>query len=120
MSHPDVSETVVSDLQTRFGKRCLLPGDEAYSEATAVWNGAVERYPAIVVQCKNTDDVVAALGAVTEHEIPFSVKGGGHMTTGHALVEDGVVLDLAPLNDVDEPPRRDCHRRRGRNLGRRQ
>ena len=97
----DMSETVVVDLQTRFGDRCLLPGDQAYREAIAIWNGAVERFPAIVVQCETTEDVVAALGTVTAHDIPFSVKGGGHMTTGHAIVEDGVVLDMAPMDGVD-------------------
>lgn len=100
----DISEALVSDLQTRFGDRCLHPGDEGYSEAIAIWNGAVERYPAIVVQCENTEDIVAALEAVTEYDIPFSVKAGGHMTTGHAIVEDGVVLDLAPMNGVDVDP----------------
>jgi hypothetical protein len=101
MSVPDdVSEALVSQLQTRFEERCLLPGEEEYTEAIAIWNGARERYPAMVVQYRNTGDVVAALEAVTEHDSPFSVKAGGHMTTGHALVEDGVVLDLAPMNGV--------------------
>lgn len=105
MSSPgEVTDAVVSDLRTRFGEQCLRPEDEAYSEATAIWNGAAVRSPAAVVQCEITDDVVAALETVTEHDIPFSVKGGGHMTTGHALVEDGVVLDLAPMNSVDVDP----------------
>lgn len=100
-SPDDVSGALVSDLQTRFDDRCLLPGEEEYKEAIAIWNGAIERYPATVVRCENTEDVVAGLEAVTEHDTPFSVKSGGHMTTGHAIVEDGVVLDLAPMNGVD-------------------
>jgi FAD/FMN-containing dehydrogenase len=100
----DVSEALISDLQTRFDDRCLLPGEEGYNEAIAIWNATIERYPATVVQCENTEDVVAALEVVTEHEIPFSVKSGGHMTTGHAIVEDGVVLDLVPMNGVDVDP----------------
>lgn len=105
MSTPtDVSATVVSDLQTQFDDRCLLPGGEQYSEAIAIWNGAIERNPAAVVRCATTEDVVAALETVTEHDTPFSVKAGGHMTTGHAIVEDGVVLDLAPMNGVDVDP----------------
>lgn len=105
MSHSgDLSAAVVSTLQTHFGDRCILPGDEAYRDAIAIFNGAVERYPAMVVQCGDTADVVAAIETVTEHDIPFSVKAGGHMTAGHALVEDGVVLDLSPMNDVDVDP----------------
>lgn len=100
----EVSEALVSDLQIGFDGRCLLPGSEGYTEAIAIWNGAVERYPAIVVQCETTEDVVAALESVIEFDTPFSVKAGGHMTTGHAIVEDGVVLDLAPMNGVDVDP----------------
>ncbi len=100
----DISEALVSDLQTQFGGRCLLPGEEEYGEAIAIWNGAVERGPAAVVQCETTEDVLAALESVRERDTPFSVKAGGHMTTGHAIVEDGVVLDLTPLNGVDVDP----------------
>lgn len=103
-SQDDVTGAVVSALESRFDDRCSLPGDEAYREATALWNDAVERYPAIVVECETTEDVADALETVTEHDAPFSVKGGGHMTTGHALVEDGVVLDLGPMNDVAVDP----------------
>lgn len=105
MTLPDpLPDALVSELRTRFGERCLRPGDAAYDEAIAIWNGAVERDPAGVVRCEGTEDVLAALEAVTEHEVPFSVKSGGHMTTGHALVEDGVVLDLGPMNGVDVDP----------------
>lgn len=105
MSTPsDVSEAVVSELQTRFDDRCVLPGDKRYGDATELWNGAVERYPATVIQCESAQDVVAVVETVTEHDVPFSVKSGGHMTTGHALVDDGVVIDLGPMNGVDVDP----------------
>lgn len=99
-SPPNVSDTLVSKLQSRFGERCLGPGSEAYQDAIAIWNGAARENPAVVVQCETTEDVVAALEAVTDHDVPFSVKCGGHMTTGHAVVADGVVLDLTPMNGV--------------------
>lgn len=105
MSNPaDLSADLVSTLQSHFGERCLLPGEEAYAEAVSIWNAAAESYPAIVVQCRETQDVVVAIEAVTAGDAPFSVKGGGHMTTGHALIDDGVVIDLAPLNDVTVDP----------------
>lgn len=102
MSTPNaVSEEVVSALRTRFDDRCLLPGGEGFDEAVAIWNGATERSPATVIQCEKTDDVVTALEVVLEHNVPFSVKAGGHMTTGHAVIADGIVLNLARMNDVD-------------------
>ncbi|MDX1746009.1 MAG: FAD-binding oxidoreductase [Halobacteriales archaeon] len=94
----------MSDLQSRFDDRCLLPEDDGFGEAITIWNAATGRSPATVVRCENTEDVVAALQVVTEFDAPFSVKAGGHMTTGHAIVEDGVVLDLSPMNGVDVDP----------------
>ncbi len=97
----EISEQAVSTLQQHFGDRCILPGDSEYQDEIQLWNGAIDRYPAVVVGCQHTDDVVNALEVATNNDIPFSVKAGGHMTTGHALVEDGIVLDLSPLNRVE-------------------
>ncbi len=105
MSVPhDISEAFVSELQTRFDDRCLLPGDERYREATTIWNGAVDRHPATVVQCESARDVVAAIETATAYDVPFAVKSGGHMTTGHALVDDGVVVDLTRMDGVAVDP----------------
>lgn len=110
MSQPgDQSETAVpaaaiADLQRHVGDRCLTPADEQFTDAITIFNGAIERTPAAVVQCTSTQDVVAAIETVTDHDIPFAVKSGGHMTTGQALVADGIVIDLAPLNHVDVDP----------------
>ncbi|MFW6448752.1 MAG: FAD-binding oxidoreductase [Halobacteriota archaeon] len=94
------SADLIDELDRHFGDRCLRPGDGAYDEAIGLWNAAAQAYPSLVVRCLDTGDVVAALEAVTSHDTPFSVKGGGHMTTGAAVVEDGVVFDLSPMDDV--------------------
>lgn len=100
-STDNVSEQLVSDLEDRFGTDCLLPGDEAYGEAIEIWNAATKSYPATVVRCASTQDVADAMAIVADHDVPIAVKCGGHMTTGQALVEDGVVLDLSGLNGVE-------------------
>ncbi len=94
-------EATVSDLEHTFAERCLVPGDDAYDESISLWNSAAQRYPAVVVRCRNATDVVDALEVINAHDAPFSVKCGGHMTTGHAVVDDGVVLDLSPMDAVE-------------------
>lgn len=96
-----VTDSVVSTLNDHFGERCLLPGDDEYGEAIEIWNGMIEKYPSIVVRCQNTDDVVAALNAAKQDDLPFSVKAGGHSAAGKALRDDGMVIDLGPMDRVE-------------------
>jgi FAD/FMN-containing dehydrogenase len=66
-----------------------------------VWNGVIDRHPAAILQCVDPQDVVAGVKAARAHDLPLTVKSGGHMTTGHAVCDDGLVLDLSPMNRVE-------------------
>jgi len=59
-----------------------------------VWNGAVDRHPALVARCLDNDDVRAAVVLAREHNVPLAVRGGGHDWAGRALRDGGLVLDL--------------------------
>ncbi|WP_258726282.1 FAD-binding oxidoreductase [Cellulomonas sp. NS3] len=74
--------------------------DDGYDAARAVWNGAVDRRPTVVVRCADADDVRTALLVAREHGVPLSVRGGGHDWAGRAVRDDGVVLDLAAMRGV--------------------
>lgn len=78
----------------------LLPGDDGYDDARNVWNGMVDRRPSVIVRCAAAGDVVAALAFAREHDLEVSTKGGGHNVAGRAVVEDGLMMDLGPMNDV--------------------
>lgn len=91
----------IAELRDTIEGDVWLPGDDGYRESTAIWNGMVEKHPAIAVQCRGTDDVVGALTFAREHDIPFSVKGGGHSFPGKSLRDDGMVIDLGVMDDVD-------------------
>ncbi|GEK20440.1 FAD-binding oxidoreductase [Cellulomonas xylanilytica] len=75
--------------------------DDGYDDARRVWNGAVDRRPAVVVRCVDAADVRTALLVARDHGVPLSVRGGGHDWAGRALTDGGVVLDLSALRDVE-------------------
>ncbi len=81
-----------------------LPGHELYDEGCRVWNGAVRRCPAIIVFCKQPEDVQAAVRAARRHGLPLSARGGGHDWAGRALRDDGLVIDLTGMRDVAVDP----------------
>jgi FAD/FMN-containing dehydrogenase len=87
-------------LRDGFTGEILVAGDPGHTAARRVWNGAVEASPAVVARCANDTDVVHALLTAREHELPISVRGGGHDWGGRALRDGGVVIDLSGLRQV--------------------
>jgi FAD/FMN-containing dehydrogenase len=81
------------------GSGCVVhePGSKGYAEATRLWNGTVERKPALVTACSNTNDVRTALLAARAAGLPVSVRNGGQDWVGRALRDGGLVLDLTPM-----------------------
>ncbi|SEQ53880.1 FAD-binding oxidoreductase [Lentzea albida] len=76
-----------------------------YARGIALWNGAAEQRPAIVLTCTSTDDVVIGVRTAREFGLPLSVRGRGHNHAGFALAEGGLTLDIRPLNSVRVDPR---------------
>lgn len=77
-----------------------MPGDQQYEEARAIYNGMIDKRPAAIVKCQNTDDVVAAVNFGRENRIETAIRGGGHNGAGLALVDGGLVIDLAEMNEI--------------------
>ncbi len=85
----------------------VTPGHPTYDTDRAVWNGEIDRRPAVIARCQGASDVAAALRWAREQGLPVSVRGGGHGIAGHALVDDGVVVDLSGMRGtVVDPTRR--------------
>lgn len=92
------------DLRTRFRGALIEPGDEAYTESRRIWNGAIDRRPALIARCVAADDVVAALRFARDHDLPISVRGSGHGVAGHAVGDGAIVIDLSLLRGVSVDP----------------
>jgi FAD/FMN-containing dehydrogenase len=82
----------------------LVPGDPGYDHARRVWNGIIDRYPALIVRCSGVSDVVEAVGFARRHPMPLSIRGGGHQVAGSAVCDDGLVIDLSTMNAVHVDP----------------
>jgi len=90
----------VSELRSGLHGSLLLNGDEGYEQARHVWNGAFDRHPAAIVRCADAADVVNAVQFAGTHDLLVAVRGGGHSLPGHSVCEGGLMIDLAPLQDV--------------------
>jgi FAD/FMN-containing dehydrogenase len=89
-----------TELRTRFRGALLHPGEEGYDEARRVWNGAIDRRPALIARCAGADDVVEAVRFARERDVPISVRGGGHAVSGLAVCDDGLMIDLSLMRWV--------------------
>ena len=84
----------------------LSPGDGAYDETRKVWNGMIDRRPALIARCASVADVVAAVSFARAQGLLVSVRGGGHNTPGVAVCEGGLMIDLAGMKSVRVDPAR--------------
>jgi FAD/FMN-containing dehydrogenase len=101
-----VRNAALSSLRETFAGEIVLPGDMDYDSARAVWNGMIDRRPAIVFRPTNPADVVTALGFARERELDIAVKSGGHSIPGLSTCDDGAVIDLSRMRGVEVDPER--------------
>ena len=85
---------VVDGLRASLGDRVVTPADAGYDEVRATFNATVQRRPAVIVQARTVEDVVAAMVAAGDLGLPIAVRGGGHSVAGHAMADDALVVDL--------------------------
>jgi FAD/FMN-containing dehydrogenase len=94
----------IATLAGSFSGALLTPGDAGYDDARQVWNGAIDRHPALIARCASVGDVVAALRHARECDLLVAVRGGGHGVAGLAVCDDGVVIDLSPMRGIAVDP----------------
>jgi FAD/FMN-containing dehydrogenase len=94
----------IEALRERLRGALLTPGDDGFEGATLLWNGMIEKTPAIVVQPTGTADVVEAVRFAGERDLPVSVRCGGHNIGGTALADSGLTIDMSRLRGVHVDP----------------
>lgn len=95
-----VSEQELDALQRELSGTVVRPEQAAYRSATQIDNGRVKLFPRVVVQANSVADVQATLRFARRHELPLTVKGGGHSAAGYCLNSGGVVLDLSLMTAI--------------------
>ena len=92
------------ELGATFAGQLVGPSDQDYDRARAVYNAMIDRRPAIIARCASSADVVATISFARRHELLLAVRGGGHNAGGLGVCDDGVVLDLSPLQSIEVDP----------------
>ncbi|HWC15297.1 MAG TPA: FAD-binding protein, partial [Actinomycetota bacterium] len=87
--------TAIDELRANFLGELIQPDDPSYDVSRKVWNGHIDRRPALVARCRGAADVMAVVRFARDQDVLVSVRGGGHAVAGHALCDDGIVIDLS-------------------------
>jgi FAD/FMN-containing dehydrogenase len=95
LSHADIQS-----FSNGFAGQLLTPGQPEYETARAVWNGAIDRKPAVIATCRTAHQVADAIRFARAHGLELSVRGGGHNYAGHAVCEGGLMIHLGAMNAV--------------------
>ena len=92
--------------------------DESYDEARAVWNGLIDKRPALIARCMGTGDVVDAVNFARENDLLVAVRSGGHNVAGNAVCDAGLVIDCSLMKGIHvNPGARTAHVQPGADWG---
>ncbi len=89
---PVVNAVAVQTFQSQLRGVLLRPGDAGYDGARTIWNGMIDKHPALTARCAGTADVVTAVNFARENELPLSVRGGGHNVAGLAVCDADLMM----------------------------
>jgi FAD/FMN-containing dehydrogenase len=94
----------IAALRSGLRGEVLLSSDECYETARRVWNGNVDRHPAVIVRCMNASDVQRAVNFARERDLLVSIRGGGHSAPGYGTNDGGLVIDLSAMKAISVDP----------------
>ena len=93
-----LDQTALTEFKLSLAGELIQPGEKGYDEARQVYNGMIERRPRLIVRCADVADVIAAVNFGRENRMLIAVWGGGHSAGGLGVCDDGLVIDLSPMN----------------------
>ena len=100
----ELDEAALRDLETSFRGELIRPAELTYDVHRKVWNGSIDRYPALIARCAGVADVRAAVGFAKASGLPVAVRGGGHSFPGSSVCDGGIVIDLGSMKGIRVDP----------------
>jgi len=100
----NLDEAVLGELGEAFRGQLVRPGDSTYDEHRHIWNGSIDRHPALIARCAGVADVIGAVKLARKTGLEVAVRGGGHSFPGLSTCDGGMVIDLSPLKGVRVDP----------------
>lgn len=95
-----VEEATISQIKANLRGQLVEPRDTNYDTARKIYNGMIDKYPAMIVQCADVADVITAVNFARENHLVVSVKGGGHNGGGLGMCNEGMAIDLSLMKGV--------------------
>jgi FAD/FMN-containing dehydrogenase len=99
-----LASVIRRDLGSGLRGEVVSPDDRRYDTARAVFNGMIDRRPLAVVRTADASDVVRSITFVRRHDLPLTVRGGGHSVAGNAVGDGAVMVDLSGMKAVRVDP----------------
>ena len=99
-----LDEAGLSALEASFRGELVRPDDAGYDAHRKVWNGSIDRRPALIARCAGVADVRAAVGFAKDSGLPVAVRGGGHSFPGLSVCDGGIVIDLGSMKGIRIDP----------------
>ena len=100
-----LDQAALSALRAAFRGELVRRGDPTYDERRKIWNGSIDRYPALLARCAGVADVIAAVKFARGTDLPVAVRSGGHSFPGLSTCDDGIVIDLSLMKGVRVDPK---------------
>jgi FAD/FMN-containing dehydrogenase len=101
-----IDQATVDTLRGSFSGPLLQAGDDGYDDARHLYNGLIDKRPALIARARSAPDVAAAVGTARDHGLELSVRGGGHGVAGRAVTDGGLMIDLSLMKDIEVDPDR--------------
>ncbi|MDQ6775797.1 MAG: FAD-binding oxidoreductase [Actinomycetota bacterium] len=99
-----IHEAVIQDVRSTLRGALLEPGGDGYDAARTVWNGMIDRRPALIARCRGAADVITAVNFARDQGLLVSIRGGGHSVAGNAVCDGGLMIDLSLMKGVHVDP----------------
>lgn len=90
----------IDEFKTHFRGEVILPEDADYNEVRQIWNAMIDRKPSLIARCTSPEDVVRAIEFGRTQNLLISIRGGGHNIAGNAVCDDGLMIDLSLMKEV--------------------
>ena len=100
----ELEGNTVEEFRSGLRGPTFTAGDDGYDEARIIWNGSVDKRPALIARCSGVADVIGAVNFAREHDLLLAVRSGGHNVAGNAVCDGGLVVDLSAMNYVRVDP----------------
>ena len=99
-----LEEATIEEFRTTLGGTLILPDDPGYDDARTIWNGMIDKRPALIAQCAGVSDVINSVKFGRANDLLVAVRGGGHSFPGNSVCDGGLMIDLSPMKGIRVDP----------------